>query len=313
MLGLVLALVGLHLWWPTDLPSSSFLDMDLGNHAVSAIEESGFYHDERNAEGPFRWTDGHGRLVIPLDRNQPPEALRLWLMRPRNSRLQVKINDRELVSEASTPGDAHWDKTFDLHGLNLGDQLVLELLSDTVVPKIASQGKNGDARALGVRVLLLKLLSHRDPEPSLPSFLNVTVGSHHVPGVEDFGFHDDEKSQIGQFRWTRDKARLTIPLDKGARPQGLLVALGLPRTRACRITANDRELISEKANPKRPWFWEKTLSLDAVPLGDRLVLDIEANTQPLLITPNGGIDTRDLGVMVRAIRLLSAPEAPAKR
>jgi hypothetical protein len=465
-IGLTLVMVGLRLWWPGEVPPTSFLDVDLGNHAVSGLEESGFYHDEHNLEGvPFRWTDGQARLVIPLDANEPPEALLLRLVRPRNSRLQVKVNNQELINEQNIFGEIPWQKTFDLHGLNLGNQLVLELLSDTLIPSVVSNGKNTDGRVLGVRVYLIKLLRHRDSEPdsllsfvdvplgtlttpgvedsgfhraeeksnnkglfrwtdgnarlaiplkkndplpqalfvrldrpknrwlrisvngqvmiyepamdralnwsewvfdlrriplgdrvvvelasstgiprdetpgltddrplgvkvrmikllstaeqlsppSGPPFLNVTVGNRYVPGVEDAGFHDGERGQSGLFRWTKDKAKLIIPLEKSAPPQALLVALGLPNTRAFRIVANGRELIREEANVRRPWLWQKVFSLDGVPLGDKLVIEIEANTQPLLFQPNGNLDNRELGIAVRGIRLLAATDRPGTR
>jgi serine/threonine protein kinase len=459
-LGLVLLLAGLRFWWFAEDSRKSFLDIDLGNHAVSGVEDSGFHHDERNPEGiPFRWTDGHARLVIPLDRSDPPEALLVRLVWLRNSRLQIKVNGRELVNDRNGAQETIWEKTLDLRGMELGDRLVLELLSDTLVPSIESQGQNTDARTLGVRVRLVKLLRHRDPEPALPSFLevplgtlttpgvedsgfhrgeektnkgvfrwtdgnarlviplnkkeplpqallvrldwpknrwlritvngrilvsektsdrpmnwrewvldlrpitlgervvvelasnaaspreenpnltderpvgvkvrlikllptaelltppagsflNVTVGNRYVPGVEDGGFYDGEKGQNGLFRWTKDRARLVIPLDKNARPQAVLVALGVPNTRAFRIAANGRELIKENANRLRPWLWQKTLSLAGVPLEDKLVIEIEANTRPMLTQPNGNPEARELGVAVRGIRLLAPSDQP---
>jgi hypothetical protein len=279
----------------------------LGNKLIPGVAESGFHHDESDGEGPFRWTNGKGKLVIPLAKNDRPQALLVQLDRPVNCVLQITVNNREVLKEAPSPTRMMWwEKTIDLSGVQLGTEVVVEIVSNT---------RPDGPREIGVSVRGIKLLSRRGEEkmeektrPS--SFLNVSLGGYIVPRIEESGFHPTERGMDGRFRWTKGQAKLVIPLHKNERPQAILVQLGLPRTRSVRITVNDRELLDEKANEQGPpvsWAWEKMLDVSGIDLGDKVTVEISSNIQPLLVDPRGEkTDARELGVAVRGIKLLGA-------
>jgi hypothetical protein len=142
---------------PEYLTPASFLDAVVGNRLIPGVEDSGFYQNEQGQDrpGPFRWTDGHAKLVIPLDRNDLPQAMLVQLDRPTDRFLRITVNNQELVNEkANQRSPRAWEKTLDLSGIELGDKIVVEIVSNTTVP-----GK--DSRTLGVQVRGIKLLRAR--------------------------------------------------------------------------------------------------------------------------------------------------------
>jgi hypothetical protein len=148
----------------------SFLNSTLGNQSVPNVQESGFYFQEYDQAGnPFRWTNGKARLVIPIDRQRLPTGLvlKLEIYRPadvKTALVQVVVNNRELTKQQVPLGK--WEsssagrfpaRSLDLTGIDLGDELVLDILSDTFLAKT-------DGRTLGVLVRGVELL-HEAPAP----------------------------------------------------------------------------------------------------------------------------------------------------
>jgi len=170
--GLILAAAAAWFFWPPSQGKPSLLDVTLGNQVNPEVEESGFYCDESDQFGQsFRWTNGKARLVIPIDKNKPPQAIavRIYVFRPPGitGRLQILANNHELYMQPHVP-HWKWEKAFDLRHLNLGEQLVLDIISDTFLPKgVMDNGTNTDERALGVQVRSIKLL---------PAFEEMNVG-----------------------------------------------------------------------------------------------------------------------------------------
>ncbi len=228
----VLGLVFLCFWtfWPRTSPITSFLDIPLGNRSVPGVADSGFYYDENDNEGPFRWTNGKGKLVIPLAENDRPQALLVQLDRLENCSLQIIVNNREVLKEEPSPNRViWWEKTIDLRGVLLGKEVIKEVIVE-IVSNTRPDQNDISRREIGVTVRGIKLLSRRgddneEEKMRSSSFLNVTLGNHIVPGIEESGFHPTERSNDGRFRWTKGKARLVIPLDKKERPQAILVQL----------------------------------------------------------------------------------------
>ena len=137
------------------------MNITLGNDVVAEIRETGFFDAEHDHDGPFRWTNGKGKLVIPLERNKPPEALRVELKvyRPVSGHVAVQViaNGQALWDTPISTRD--WEHTFELKTLDLGDELHLEILSDTFQPKGAMErGTNDDPRTLGVQVRSIRLI-----------------------------------------------------------------------------------------------------------------------------------------------------------
>lgn len=146
---------------PADRPS--FLNVALGNDLVAGVEESGFFEQEHFEGQSFRWTNGRGKLVIPIDKNRPPQALlvELRIFRPpevRDIPLQIVANQRDLFN--NRVAGSRWERIFDLSNIDLGDRLVLEIVSDTFAPRgVMEGGANQDPRtALGVQVWQVNLL-----------------------------------------------------------------------------------------------------------------------------------------------------------
>jgi hypothetical protein len=141
------------------------VNVTVGTEYVAGVEESGF-HDQQFAEDgqPFRWTDGHARLGIPIDRARPPRALRvaLWPYRPATARaatVRILVDQRELFHQ--TLSRDRWERTFALTDIDLGDRVVVEILSDTFVPA-EIQGAGPVSRTLGVDVRGVTLLGPPD-------------------------------------------------------------------------------------------------------------------------------------------------------
>jgi hypothetical protein len=275
----------------------AFLDVTLGSQSVPGVEDDGFYNNEQSGGKPFRWTNGRARLVIPLDRKEPPRALWVRVHRPKNTWLQITVNDRELAKEKPTDRDmAKWERTLDLGGIDLGDRAVVEIVSNTVSPQNVDPKQNHDTRALGVQVGGLALLRLR-PGDRTPSVVHVTPGEASVPGVEESGLYAEERDGEGLFRWTDGKARLVIPVNKKEPPQELIVLLDRPPDRSLKITVNGRELFNEPARGPGPRRWEQTFALNGIDLGEALTIEIVSNTSVTRETP------REIGVQVRAIQL----------
>jgi serine/threonine protein kinase len=146
-----------------------YLNTSLGNQFIPEVQESGFHQEEFNKAGePYRWTNGNARLVIPIDRRKPPTGLvvQLFLVRPAQVNtvwVQIVANNHELTKQQvsleksegmswSPPG------VLDLTGIDVGDELVLDIISDTFIPQETTP------RTLGVVVRRVELL-HEAPPP----------------------------------------------------------------------------------------------------------------------------------------------------
>jgi serine/threonine protein kinase len=179
LLVLLLASAGVWFLWPRSAGSQteeraekrSFLDVTVGYTPDPDIEESGFSFPEFTKGQPFRWTDGHGRLVIPLRKGEVARALEVKLGAYRLGRGRVKVKialNEKAVFDDTIPQGSNWEKTFDLVGIDLGAEAAVDITSDTFAP-LGSPVGNGkvsdDARVLGVQVFGITLLS-KMPEPA---------------------------------------------------------------------------------------------------------------------------------------------------
>ena len=105
---------------------------------------------------------GHGlaRSVLKLvaHMNEAEDALAL----------RVLVNEREIYNDQIPLGK--WEKTLDIGGMELGQQVTVELVSDTFTPlgqpRGDGKGASDDTRALGVQVWSIKLLDA--PEAASP-------------------------------------------------------------------------------------------------------------------------------------------------
>jgi hypothetical protein len=133
----------------------SYLNLMLGCTPVKGVAESGFHFQEHNGPDPFRWTNGAAKLWIPVNARRPPQ--RLWInietFRPKAGPVRFQIlADGVAVFDGSAPL-GKWEKTFDLSSQKFSDKVMIELRSETFVPKgVMDKGKNTDTRMLGVQV-----------------------------------------------------------------------------------------------------------------------------------------------------------------
>jgi hypothetical protein len=58
---------------------SDYLNINLGSEPVWGVQESGFHGQELRGDKPVRWTTGTAKLVVPLDKQRLPKALRVEL------------------------------------------------------------------------------------------------------------------------------------------------------------------------------------------------------------------------------------------
>jgi RNA polymerase sigma factor (sigma-70 family) len=139
-----------------------FVNRVLGATVVPGVEEAGLWHTEftKKSGEPFRWTNGAARLVVPLWEG-PPQALqvRLGVPIPRPvKRLCIQVNGQAVFDEPlAMPFE--WSRTFDLSKRSLGQEAVIDIISDTFVPT------QHDERTLGVCVRGITLVRNA---PELP-------------------------------------------------------------------------------------------------------------------------------------------------
>ncbi len=135
------------------LQHRSYLNVVLGCARVDGVEESGFYYQEYHDSEPFRWTDGAAKLLIPID--SPPQRVwvRVYTLRAEATPVPFEILvDGTSVFEGELPL-GEWEGTFDLGSHQFSEQVMIELQSDTFVPKgVMDGGTNTDTRVLGVQV-----------------------------------------------------------------------------------------------------------------------------------------------------------------
>jgi len=139
-----------------------YREVILGPEVVWGVEESGFHSQEWRDGEPVRWTKGAARLVVPLDKQRPPVALRVELAStgPRGTHLQVLVNDHKLFDGMVPVGG--WSKTLGLGAIPFEGQTIIELRSGTFVPREIIRASNDD-RVLGVLVQRIRLLESVKP------------------------------------------------------------------------------------------------------------------------------------------------------
>ncbi len=139
-----------------NLGVAEYEGVTLGSRQRLDLQESGFYREESFATGPGRWTNGAASMRVPLDARRPPRTLEIETLAPGReaTRLQVLANGVELWHRRIPRGA--WSKTFSLEEVPLGDELLIELNSDTFSPAESRAGSN-DRRRLGVVVTGIRL------------------------------------------------------------------------------------------------------------------------------------------------------------
>jgi len=163
VLFLALVLAGVRLLRHSPKPHE-MANVNLVNNLASEVSEAGIYEQEYDPDGrAFRWTDGHAKLVIPIDDKRPPHSVfvKLLVLRPplvKQVPLEIVVNSQPLFKDRIATGE--WERTFELRGNNLRSAVTVEIISDNFHPEgVMDDGANDDTRTLGIQVRDVKLLS----------------------------------------------------------------------------------------------------------------------------------------------------------
>src|SRR5581483_7259853 len=144
---------------------------------------------------------------VPLHQQKPQSLyVRLGLPVPRTLQLRIEINNQVLFDE-KVAMKGEWARSFDVSGMDLHKEAVVEIITDTYVPAEADPNTT-DPRTLGVCVRGITLQS------DAPEFVNVPLGAQAVAGVLDEGFYYQEQLAGKPYRWTNGTARLDVPIGK---------------------------------------------------------------------------------------------------
>jgi hypothetical protein len=136
--------------------AQSFMDERLGWRRFPGVFESGFYRTEGRGASAFRWTNGAGRLVVPIDPQGKPGRLGLTLAHPIRTNLRLVVNGTELFAG---PLAGRVEHTFDLSMVPSNDWLTIQLLSNTSVLSQYDRSVD-DGRRRGIALSSIKLLGH---------------------------------------------------------------------------------------------------------------------------------------------------------
>jgi hypothetical protein len=98
------------------------------------------------------------RLRVPLDLRHRPRRLAVEVAVPGRDETTLRIRANGVVLWDGRVSDETWSRTLDLSPVPLGDELLVELESDTFVPAETVEGST-DRRRLGVRVRSIRLES----------------------------------------------------------------------------------------------------------------------------------------------------------
>ncbi len=123
---------------------ASLLGVGLGARPLDTVPERGFHQAEDWSGTPFRWTDGHAELRVPLGPQEQPRHLtcRLVATGPRGTRLRLLVDSAVVADRDLPPGS--WTGGVDLPATGRRDSLILEIDSGVFTPG------GGDGRVLGV-------------------------------------------------------------------------------------------------------------------------------------------------------------------
>jgi hypothetical protein len=283
------------------LELAEVLQFPLGGRRVWGVAEVGFHSHEMIGGQPVRWTNGHGKLMVPIGEGRPGQVLiDLAQGNPNGGRLRVLADGCELF-DGPIDGGRGWFAVLPLADIPVGRVLTLELISNPLVPS-ETLDEPMDSRRLGVLVREVRLLAGQPP-----NVLQTPLGGRRVWGVAEGGFHDQEAVDGRPVRWTDGHGRLTVPIGEG-RPGQVLIDLAQvhPKGGQLRVLANGRELFDGPVGGERGWC--AVLPLGDVPIRQTVALELISNPFVPAETIDGSLDTRVLGVQVREVRLLAGPQ-----
>ncbi|MCL5256460.1 MAG: glycosyltransferase family 39 protein [Chloroflexi bacterium] len=129
--------------------------LDIGNGAEAGTI-IGFYGVEKDGTATYRWTESSAKVRFRLGAGAPPTVLSLHLMAPRPAgslppQVRIAANGKELRSFSAGPGWQTVDMQIPSGLVKPGQDLIIEITSDTFVPASSIPGST-DTRQVGVAV-----------------------------------------------------------------------------------------------------------------------------------------------------------------
>jgi len=240
--------------------------------------------------------------VIPVDAKVRPKYLGMLLHRPKGSWLRVQINQKELVNDEAAETEMYWcERTLGLTGIDLGDAVIVEILSNPIMTV-------NDSRKKRAKVRWIKLLA---AQPSA-SFVDVPIGSQFVFGIKEMGFWNEETYGNETCRWTDGTGWMTVPLGaKKPRALALSAFIPSPPGYSVRVSVNGKKLYDGPVRSNSIWSVE--LPLTDLELGDRVHIELMSSTFLPTQVDAKTKDARVLGIRLLHMRLISAEPAAEQK
>jgi hypothetical protein len=137
------------------------VDVPLGGRPFWRVAEEGFHDQEMFHGQPARWTNGHGRLLVPVREGSWPDRVLvdLAMVAPQGSSFRVLANGRELHHGVLAPRRG-WLKELPLTDVPVDSLMAIDLISDSFIPADLPD-EPADCRRLGVLVREVRLLRHK--------------------------------------------------------------------------------------------------------------------------------------------------------
>jgi hypothetical protein len=130
-------------------PTVRLADLNLISGAAQrawGVRQRGFYSNERTEAAPFRWTWGHGTVIVPLA-GERPRVLRLKIARGIRPAMRLKVTANDCHLFDGVLPEREWEPTFSLTNCVVkGDEVTIRLISDV------TRGPGRDKRRLGIAV-----------------------------------------------------------------------------------------------------------------------------------------------------------------
>ena len=281
---------------------ADYLDVPLERGFLVGTKATGFHREELFEGEPARWTNGAAKIIVPVHADCPPRALIVDIAwsGPHAPDLQVIVNGRHL-SDVTIPRQQSWSARLDLSDIPIGEQLIIELLSDTFQgfeQWAPGEDRVPDRRQLGVLVRGIRLTGELD-------YFAAGLERGAIWGSKILGFLSQECIEGRPCRWTNGRGKVAIPLDPKYPPgRGLEIELTTsnPQGTELRLRTNGRELCRDRLLPET--LWSKTVLFpEGFVHGQWLVIELLSDTFVPKEAIQGAIDERRLGVLVRKIGL----------
>ena len=133
-------------------PLPSYLNINFAGTCIEGIQEEGFYGNA----GSARWSNGHIKLIIPINRNEQIKKLKVGIgaIPPTGTKVKILIDGRQAFNKFYAKGG--FEIRLPISKIEDNSNLRVEIISDTFIPAEIDQRKE-DTRKLGVHIYRVEL------------------------------------------------------------------------------------------------------------------------------------------------------------